>query len=68
MQRQRHLGVAEVVGVRAVQNHEVEKEAVVVRAVQNREVGKVVVVHQPLRAVKSRLGYPHVPPSPVVGK
>ena len=66
MQRQRHLGVAEVVGVRAVQNHEVEKEAVVVRAVQNREVGKV--VHQPLRAVKSRLGYPHVPPSPVVGK
>ena len=55
-----------VVGVSAVQNHEVEKEAVVVRAVQNREVGKV--VHQPLRAVKSRLGYPHVPPSPVVGK
>ena len=53
-------------GVRAVQNHEVEKEAVVVRAVQNREVGKV--VHQPLRAVKSRLGYPNVPPSPVVGK
>ena len=56
-----------MVGVRAVQIHEVEKEAVVVRAVQNREVGKVV-VHQPLRAVKSRLGYPHVPPSPVVGK
>ena len=67
MQRQRHLGVVVVVGVRAVQNHEVEKEAVVVRAVQNREVGKVV-VHQPLQAVKSRLGYPHVPPSPVVGK
>ena len=66
MQRQRHLGVVGVVGVRAVQNHEVEKEAVVVRVVRNREVGKVVL--QPLRAVKSRLGYPHVPPSPVVGK